>query len=59
MKLKAFAIVKKKRSRISLLDLYDNNQIKGIKVERDEKIIRVEIKEIKNGTFRKTYKNSR
>lgn len=41
--LKAYAIVKKKNPRINLLDIYEN---KDIKVEKNERLIKVMIKEI-------------
>lgn len=37
----AYAIVKKKKPKISILDIYSKSQIKGIKLQKDEKIIKV------------------
>lgn len=41
------AIVKKIKPKINIYDIYPQSEIKNVKVEKDEKIIKVEIKEIK------------
>jgi len=43
----AKAIVKKLKPKLNIYDIYPTSEIKNVKVEKDEKIIKVEIKVIK------------
>ena len=42
----AYAIVKKIKPKIIISDIYSKDQLKDIRVEKDERIIKVEIKAI-------------
>ncbi len=41
--MKAYAIVQKKKPKISLLDIYNSTQIKTIKLGKGEQIIKIQI----------------
>lgn len=43
----AYAIVNKLKPKLSLQDIYSKEQIAYIKIDKGEKIIRIEIREIK------------
>lgn len=42
-----YAIVKKLKPKLNIYDIYPTSEIKNVKVEKDEKVIKVEIKVIK------------
>jgi hypothetical protein len=45
LRLNALAVVKKLKGKLNVLDIYSLKDLKDIRITKDEKIIKVEIKE--------------